>query len=143
MPAPVRADMETARAGWPASAASARTRRLSVSASAASPLQQVEFVQHQQLGDGGRADLGQDLHHVGGLRGRRGSGDIDDVQHQRGFGHLFERGAKGLHQRGGQIADEADRVAQQHAPAGGQRQRRAPWDRAWRTCARRPARRLR
>ena len=47
---------------------------------------------------------------------------IDHVQDQRRFGYLFQRGAERLDQRRGQVADEADGVAEQHAPARRQRQ---------------------
>ena len=56
---------------------------------------------------------------------------------KRRFGDLFERGAESLHQRGGKIADESDRIAGQNFAARGQQSSGARWDRAWRTCARR------
>ena len=64
-------------------------------------------------GDLGRAHLfehASDRRHVTLALGRRG---IDDVQHQIGFGRLFERRAKRGHQRMRQAIDEADRVREQ------------------------------
>ena len=50
---------------------------------------------------------------------RRRSG-VADVQQHLGLRHLFERGAKAGDQRVRQVADEADRVGQQHLAAAGQ-----------------------
>ncbi|MNC72671.1 hypothetical protein D3C75_1237570 [compost metagenome] len=38
---------------------------------------------------------------------------VDDVDQQIGFGHFLQRGAEGLDQMMGQLADEADRIGQQ------------------------------
>ena len=71
---------------------------------------------HENLRRGLGSNLPHHVHHMprvfrGLLRGR-----VDYVQQQRRFGHFFERGAEGFHQRGRQIADETDRVTQKHPP---------------------------
>ena len=71
----------------------------------------------------GGANLVQNLAHVRGLLERGGRSHVHHVQHQRGFLNLLERGTKRLHQRGGQVADEADGVAEENAAARGQQQR--------------------
>ena len=50
---------------------------------------------------------------------RRLARDVHHVQDQRGLGDLLEGGAERLHESGGEVADEADRVAEQYAAAGG------------------------
>ena len=39
-------------------------------------------------------------------------GGVDDVEHEVGPGHLLQRGAEGLDQLMGQVADEADGVGE-------------------------------
>ena len=53
---------------------------------------------------------------------------------------VLECGPEGLHQRRGQVADEAYGVAEQHRAAARQRHVPRRWDPAWRTFCRRPAR---
>ena len=67
------------------------------------------------------ADFSQDLQDVRGLMRRVGRRSVHHVQQQRGLNHLFQRGAECLHQRSRQIADETDRIAEQHLAARGQR----------------------
>jgi len=67
----------------------------------------VHLVQHQDLGNLRGADFRQHAQHLGGIFGRRGSGDIHQVQHQRGFLDLFQGGAERLHEGSGQAANEA------------------------------------
>ena len=140
MPSPVRAEIGDG-AGSVVTAGTAQQaapHRFGIGRAAGEP---VHLVHHQNLRNSGGADLGQHRCHVRGMFRGGGRGDIHHVQDQRGFSHLFERGAERLHQRGGQIADEAHGVADQHAAARGQHRAAARWDRAWRTCGHRPARR--
>ena len=69
------------------------------------------------------------------------AGAIHHVQQQVGLHRLLERGAERRHQRGGQVADEADRVGQHHFAAHRAYAACAWWCRAWRTAGPRRRRR--
>ena len=59
-----------------------------------------------------RADLDEHLAHRRDLLLRQGVGGVDHVHEQVGRGRLLERGAEGLDELVGQVADEADGVGE-------------------------------
>ncbi len=67
-------------------------------------------------------DFAQHRHHLAGVIFDVLAGGVHYVHEQGGIAHFFQRGAKRLHQRGGQMADEAHRIAHNHLPARGQLQ---------------------
>jgi hypothetical protein len=82
----------------------------------------VRLVDHDQLGDVGRTDLGQHLVHRGhlGLRVRRRA--VDHVHDQVGQVHRVEGGAERFDQLVGQLAHESHRVGDQHGLTAGELQ---------------------
>ena len=53
------------------------------------------------------------------MLGTLGAG-IDDVDQKRSFGHLFERGAEGTDQSGGEVPNKADGIAEKYGSPRGQ-----------------------
>ena len=109
MPCPVRAETATLP-GWSLTSRGPPRRRL------------VGLVEHQQLGHPVGADLGQHGAHGVDLALRVGGAGVDDVDEQVGLGDHLERALERLDQPVGQLADEADRVGQEHGLAAGQRE---------------------
>ena len=82
--------------------------------------QAIALVQHQDLGCAGGADLTEDAEHFGNVNLGVVRGNVDNMQDQGGFGYFLKRRAEGLNQRGGQITDETDGIAQENTSARGQ-----------------------
>ena len=80
----------------------------------------VGLVQHLENGTVARAQFVQHLENRGALLGVIGAGQVGDHQQQVGEHGLLQRGAKGLNQLMGELADEAHGVHQQAAAVVGQ-----------------------
>ena len=144
-PSPVRAEMATARAGWPpvggiarepAGAGSRRRRRSSAAPGRACSGPAIAGCRR-------RADLGQHLHHVRGLRGRA------DGERCRRRAAPASASVTSSSVARNALTSVVGRLRMNPTVSLSSTRRRegsvtaARWDRAWRTCARRPARRLR
>ena len=105
MPAPVRAETNTA-------SGHGRLSRSSVSSSAASIL-----LTTSSSGTRVGADLGEHLADRADLLLRVGVRAVDDVHDQVGVGDLLQRRAERLDELVRQVPDEADRVGQRVDPA--------------------------
>ncbi len=95
-------------------------RRVDVGFASGKP---VHFVHDQDLRNGRGADFAEHLEDVGSVLDGGRRGNIDYMQDQGGLGDFFEGRAEGLHQGGGQVADEADSIAHQDAPFRGKHER--------------------
>ena len=84
----------------------------------------VGLVEHEQLGDGVGADLGEDGAHGGHLLGRVGRRGVHEVHQQVGLGRDRQRGLERLDQAVRQLGDEPDGVGEQHPFAAGQLEKR-------------------
>src|SRR5579885_3301386 len=64
-----------------------------------------------------RSNFSECFYHMSGMRRRSGGGYIHDVQQECGGGYFFQSGAKGVDESGGQVANEAEGIAQQDTAA--------------------------
>ena len=84
--------------------------------------QQVDLVQHLQCGLAADFQFRRAPPRPAPLLLQHRAGGVAHVQQQLGAFHLFQRRAKAGHERVRQVADEADRVRQQHLASRGQRE---------------------
>ena len=82
-------------------------------------VEEVDFVQDVNLRLVGGIQFAQDGLDLGHLLGGGGTGGVCDLEQDGGALHLFQRGAEGGDQGGGQVADESDGVGEKHIAARG------------------------